>query len=53
MTHLHIFREKPVEEVDVCGPEMHQVLELLNGRGLHSQEPEACGLSVLGGSAGG
>lgn len=41
-SYLDILREQPVEKVDVCGLEVDKVLELLNGRRLHGEEPEAC-----------
>jgi len=39
---LNIARQQPVEKVHVCSPKMHQILELLNWGGLHSQQSEAC-----------
>jgi hypothetical protein len=41
-SYLDVFREKSVEEVDICGLEVDEVLELLNWRRLHCQKSEAC-----------
>jgi hypothetical protein len=45
-THLDVLAQQPVEEVYVGGFEVDKVLELLDGRGLHSQEPQACSWSA-------
>jgi len=51
LTHLDVVGEQSVEKVDIGGPEMHQVLELLNWRRLHSQKLEAWAVR-LGANAG-
>lgn len=42
-TYLDVLAKQSVEEVDVCGAEVDEVLEFLNGRRLHGQEAEAWG----------
>ena len=39
--HLDVLRQQAVEEMDVGGLEVDEVLELLNGRRLHGQKPKA------------
>jgi len=46
-TYLDVLREQPVEKMHVGRLEVDKVLELLNGSGLHGQEPQASlGLDV-------
>ena len=40
MTHLNVLREHTVEEMDIRSPEVNEVLEFLDGSGLHCEESE-------------
>lgn len=41
LAHLDVLGQESVEEVDVGGPEVHQVLEFLDRGGLHGEQTEA------------
>jgi hypothetical protein len=48
LTYLNVFAQQSVEQMYVGRLKMDEVLELLDRRRLHGQEPEAYGRSAIG-----